>query len=190
MMTGVPPSGGRASKPPKRLSTYDSPSPPLAYSPSLMTSMPISRCSATTPATIWRSAASSSLPARSVPSGRGRLPTWVVRIFLLLLRFMRIPGNEISRGFQQSRLLRLEIQHLGQLLHVLPFVFHGLAHLLGRAGQDRRAVLFEPLLQVRILRRLDEQVMDLADDRGRRVRRRRQRKPARDLLLAVAELGQ
>src|SRR4051812_39372983 len=59
--------GGRASNPPKRSSTYESQSPPLVYSPSLITSMPISRWRVTTFATILRSSASSSPPGRSVP---------------------------------------------------------------------------------------------------------------------------
>src|SRR5262245_50265195 len=58
--------------------------------------MPISRWRATTSATDWRSAASSSPPGRSVPSARGRLPTWVVRIRSRVLRFIAPPPPPAS----------------------------------------------------------------------------------------------
>jgi hypothetical protein len=59
----------------------------LVYSPSLMTSMPTSHWRSTTSATVHRNAASSSPAPAAASSGRGRLPTWVVRILLVLLRF-------------------------------------------------------------------------------------------------------
>ena len=43
---------------------------------------------------------------------------------------------------------------------------HGAAHLLGRAVDDRRAVLAQALLQLGVLRRLDEDVADLATSAG------------------------
>src|SRR5215475_3352929 len=111
--------------------------------------MPASRWRATTSATDWRSVASSSAPARSLPSRRGRLPTWVVRIFRLVLRFIWIGRHS---------LLQANVQRLGELLHHLPFLLHGAAHLLRCAGRDRRAVLVEAPLQLRVFRRRDEDV--------------------------------
>src|ERR1044071_7247869 len=55
-------------------------SPCLVSSPSLMTSMPAARCSATTHSTAARSVASSGSTG-SNPGGPGRLPTCVVKIF-------------------------------------------------------------------------------------------------------------
>src|SRR5262245_3577910 len=105
-----------------------------------------------------RSVASSSAPARSVPSGRGRLPTWVVRIFFALLRFMRmsnVRGPAMAEAGGPS--LHPQVQRPGELLHGLPFLLHGAAHLLGRARRDGRAVLVELPSELRVLRRLDEQ---------------------------------
>src|SRR3954466_15384133 len=72
-MSGTVPGGGvRGSKPPKRVSTYESQSPPLVYSPSLIRSRPSSRCLRTTHET--------SFPV-TAPGSYGRLPTWVVNTF-------------------------------------------------------------------------------------------------------------
>src|SRR6185312_16747618 len=104
----------------------------LPSSPSLTLSTPHSICFFTTSRTPFLSAASSAalsyaLPsARAVisackPSGRGRLPAWVVRI-LSLLRFMdeSIPFSGKSfhqRADEARRFLLLVLQLLGLADH-------------------------------------------------------------------------
>src|SRR5689334_5473158 len=91
-MSGTVPGGGvRGSKPPKRVSTYESQSPPLVYSPSLMRSRPTSRCLATT---------------HSTDGPAGRLPTWVVRT-LFVDRFILWYGtHSLGGGTHASHSIR------------------------------------------------------------------------------------
>src|SRR5947209_2231173 len=78
-MIGLAPAGALASKPLKRGSTYESQSPPLVYSPSLMRSRPSARCFCVTAATC-----AGRSPSATPAIGNGRLPTWVIMILCVL----------------------------------------------------------------------------------------------------------
>src|SRR5262245_29252991 len=92
--------------------------------------------------------------------------------------------------FVCTELLLAQAEGSHQALHRRGLRDHQRPHLLGRAGDDRSAVLDQASHELIVARGPDEFRVELLHDGGRGSRRRCQAEPVRDLLVAKAGLSQ